>query len=440
MDPTDNLFVRNFLNFGQFDLFVPEHSLRKRKTSLNRLIKLVAAFNSAKCILINLAAFIGYPELKLYAIELYMFDTNQQKLVDVGISIACLGFYVGFTYWSTLDKKPSSLEPFRFLLVPAPNDLHLYRQRYHLDQRSSVKFIKFYRLARLFLLLIIADYCLFCFATVSKCLYESFHFLSLSYFLSVSLPLGVITLVAWWLLFIFLLPKFILVILSTKFLILQLKSLDTLIINRFLRPSRTTISDPIKLRKLKTSIFKVLRRLNEFCRQFEKINATLDASLSGIMLGYYICFSVFPYFLIFSEMTPEMRLLVCALSLVDYLFCCSFFFCNERLKRQVGYLELPLVINRIVNVVFFRSNRWKTPYTSCNPSSSQHLPKYRLTTFLRWTASIKLASLWPVSEFGTASNQQWRWATWKIESKVLIQNRLSSFENQFLIKRTSFLP
>lgn len=334
MGLTDNLFVNNFLNFGQFDLFSPQNSWKKRRASINRLIRLIAFFNAVKFIFINLAAFVGFPELKLYLIELYMFDGDYQKLVDVGLGIAFIGFYAGFTYWCTLDEKLSSLESFRFLLVPDTKDLHRYRQRYHLNQQSIDKFVKFYRLVCLCLRLFVTGYFIFSLGTVLRCLYESFYFVSFSYFLSVGLFLGLITLVAWLLFFLFLIPKFILVLLSTEFLVLRVKALDTLIFSRFLKTKLTTISNPIKFRKQKAD--KVLRRLNDFCRQFKEINSVLDSSLSGIMLGIYICLLVIPFFLIFVEITLEMRLLVCVLIQADYLFCSSFFFCNDRLGRQVG--------------------------------------------------------------------------------------------------------
>ena len=77
-----NYLLKGYLSFGNFEVFNC-HIFSKRK--VNRLIKLLAFFKAFKLVVIVLAACLGYPQLKLYLIDLYLFDENKQKFVDVAI-------------------------------------------------------------------------------------------------------------------------------------------------------------------------------------------------------------------------------------------------------------------------------------------------------------------------------------------------------------------
>lgn len=82
-----NALLASPLSFGQFDLFNPQRSPKSR-TIVNRLIKTILFFNAFKLLLVVLAAWLGYGDLKLYLIEIYLFDMDDQKLLDIGISFA----------------------------------------------------------------------------------------------------------------------------------------------------------------------------------------------------------------------------------------------------------------------------------------------------------------------------------------------------------------
>ena len=118
-------FLESYLIFGQFKFF----NLRSRRNRivLNHLIKMISFFHAFKLILIVLAAYVGYPELKLYLIEIYMFDETYQKSLDVAMSILILGVYFGFSiqpplclclvafYWSSWFPTFWSLPRIRLL-------------------------------------------------------------------------------------------------------------------------------------------------------------------------------------------------------------------------------------------------------------------------------------------------------------------------------------
>lgn len=331
----DNPLV-GFLNFGQFDLFNPRVSSKRQV--INRLIKLIVFFNAFKIIVIVLAAWLGFLDLKLYLIELYLFDESNQKVFDLGYSVLHLGLCYGFAYWSSLNKKQSSLKSFRFLLILDAKDPCQFGKRYQLDKQSTERFLVAYRHACLLMRLFVAAYSAFALATISRCLYHSFYHVSLIYFLSVSLLLGVITLIGYVLMILFLIPKLILMLISTEFLVLRVKGLDAQICNQFLRTKLTSISSPIKLRKQKKSTLKALHLLNDFCRQFYEINSVQDSTISVCFLGGFMIIFTIPYFLTFVENTLSIRLFLSAMIVISYLVFFSFFLYNDRLARQVGLL------------------------------------------------------------------------------------------------------
>ena len=330
-----NPLLRGYLSFGQFAFFKSQcFSTRKRET-LNYLIKVISFFNSFKISLVFGAALFGFFDLKLYLIELFLFDENYQKLIDFGIAVAHLGFFSGFSYWINLEKKPNSLESFRFLLISDAKNPYRFGKRYQLDKRSTERYLVVHRVASLFLTLLTSAYFGFFVLAIFRCLYHAFYHVSLVYFLSVSLFLTVLTLVGYQLMVLYIISKFILVLLSAEFLIIRVKSINALLLRRFKEAELISVG-MLNKRRQSADIFKVLHILGDFCRQFKEVNAVLDSSISLIMLGAYAILFVIPYFLVFVEIPPIIRLLFTVLILFDYLFCFTFSFCNDRLRRQVS--------------------------------------------------------------------------------------------------------
>ena len=141
-----NPLLESWLNFGQFEPFNPQLSARfsSKRKALNCLIKFIVFFSVFKYAIILLAAWLGFPDLKLILIELYLFEEERQKYIGIGILIMHFGVYLGYSYWVNLDEKVSALNSFRFLLIPDnPKDRSRYQQRYQLDQRSTDKFFAF---------------------------------------------------------------------------------------------------------------------------------------------------------------------------------------------------------------------------------------------------------------------------------------------------------
>ena len=136
-----HFLVESFLNFGQFDVFNPRSASKRKRVLFNRLIRLVAFFSACKIVFIVLAAWFGFLGLKLYLIELYLFDEAYQKVFDVGYSFLHIGLFVGFTYWTTLHEKPGSLRSFGFLLIFGAQNPHQNGRRYRLDPASTNKFL-----------------------------------------------------------------------------------------------------------------------------------------------------------------------------------------------------------------------------------------------------------------------------------------------------------
>ena len=329
-----NPFLRGHLSFGQFDFFNPGSVLVRRRAFLNRLISVVVFLNAFKLLLIVFSAWLGHLEVKLYMIEMFLFDESRQKYFDIGISIIQIGLFLSLSYWADLDRKTNTLESFSFLLInDGSNNAHQCRQRY-LDKESTDKFIRVYRFACRLLQLVTSAYHIFFLGTIPFCLYKSFYAVSRIYFFSAGLLFGLITVMAYLILTLFLPSKYFLAFLSTEFTILRLQAIETLIRGRFVNTA--SASRPIQLRRDDSDLLKARHLLNDFCRQFKEINSVLDTTISGMVLGVFITLFFIPYFLVFGDNTLLIKIFIALGVTIDYLCCSSFSIYNDRLRRQVG--------------------------------------------------------------------------------------------------------
>ena len=334
-----NPLLGSWLNFGQFDAFNPR--LTSTRVALNRFIRLIVFINAVKFFIIILAAWLGFPDLKLWLIELYMLEEEFQKYLDVGILMFQLGVHLGYSYWVGLHKKPGVLEGFRFLVIPEnAMDRRQYEQRYQLDPESTEKFLAQYRLACVCIKILVAAYLIFIAAVDIRCLLHTFNEVHLVYFLSFSLLFSVVTYLAYLVLSIFVISRLFLMLLSAQFLIYRLKGLNARVC-RFTK-DELSLGGSKKLRKQradlfrKASLLRTLHHLNDFCRQFHAINSALDSSISMYLAGLYCFLFIFPYFCVFVDNELSIRLFLSSLAVIAYMFCFSFSICNDRLRRQVG--------------------------------------------------------------------------------------------------------
>ena len=335
---TNNPLVSSWLNFGQFAFFNPKHS--PKRNILNRLIMAIVLFNLVKLFVIALAAWLGFPDLKLWLIELYIFAEEHQKRVDIAILVMQLGFYVGFSYWVTLDGNARALNSFRFLLISEdPKNHHRYAQRYQLDPQTTNKFFSLYRLACKFLKLLTVGCSIFDLAGTSRCLYHSFYEVNLLYLLTAGLLLWAVTFVGYLLLIFYAVSRLILVLLSAQFLIYRAKRINALIYNRFIKEELFPACGPKKLRKQKATLHQVLHYLSDFCQQFQQINSVLDSSISVYLAGLFTFLFTSPFFLIFVKNDLSIQIFFILLVIVLYMLCFSFSICNDRLRIQVSQVK-----------------------------------------------------------------------------------------------------
>ena len=329
MSPSENLLMRSYLSFGNFALFNPPASSRRKV--INRLIKLLLFFDALKILVIVLAEWLGHPEMKLYLVEMLLFDKNQQKYFDVGVTILQIGTFFGFSYWAKLNENKSLLKSFDFLTVPENPSQY---QQLCLDRQLANEFLKMYRFFGSFLNCSVVAYYFSILAAISRCLYHTFNTVSLAFFLSGSLLLVMINLISYLLVDIYINSKVVTFFLTAKFLILRLKTIDGLIRKSFAK--LTSTSKPGKFKKQRAKTLEILCLLNDFCRQFKNTNAVLDSGISPFIFGsYFVCFTS-PYFLLFTENPLTIRFLSFAMVMVGYLFFLSFSLCNDTLQREVG--------------------------------------------------------------------------------------------------------
>lgn len=340
MKMNNRILARNFLNFGNFSVLNSQLTAKKRSL-LNRLIKLVLFLNAAKLIVISLGFWLaGLPSLRMYLIEFLLFEETYQRAFDVCICILHVGVYRCFCYWSSLNSNPRALESFRFLFISdlqkSVKDLQqVYWRRYRLNRELTEKFLAAYRLFCFLSLPAIVAYGMFVFFIISRCLYHSFFTVCLTYFLSLGLFFFTLTLSSYLLLDFFAVPRFILVFLSTEFLILRASAIDQLI-NRLIKPQNAS-ERRSKSEKQKKRVFEALHLMNDFFRQFKQMNTVLDLSFARILLGFYSVLFFIPYFLFFAENQLAMKILLSVTVITIFSLCFSISIYNDRLKRQASF-------------------------------------------------------------------------------------------------------
>ena len=333
MGLSNNPLVGSWLNFGQFAVFNPQ--LSPKRKALNRLILLIVLFNLVKLHVIVLAAWLGFPDLKLWLLDIFLFDEEHQKFFDIAIVVMQFGLYFGYSYWVALDEN--ELKSFKFLLIPEdPKDHHRYSQRYQLDPQSTGMFFTLYRLASKFLKWMVVIYSIFDLAVSSRCLYHSFYEVNLLYFLGIALLLWAVTFVTYLLLIFFQVSRLILMLLSAQFLMYRAKGINALICNRFIKAELLFANGPKNLRKQQAILHKVFTILNNFCRQLQQINSVLDRSTSIFLLGLFLFLFILPFFLFFVKNDLFIQLFFGFMAIVLYILCFSFSLFNDRLKRQVS--------------------------------------------------------------------------------------------------------
>ena len=342
---SSNHLLNGYLSFAHFDGIngQPKMSRRKRLV-IDLLIKLVVLVNAIKIAAIVLNQWM--PDLKLYLVELFLFDERHQKILDNGLSIVQFGLCFCISYWNGLNRNVNVLRCFDFLFIPrnattANDTFKIYKRRYNLDRKSTQKFLTFCRIFYALLIPTLVVYALFLIGLIIRCLYFSYQTVSLTYFFTVLPLLTALTLGTYFIADIFVITKLFTLFLSTEFMLLRIRSIDRLVFRKLVLKHKTnppvSISDPVRLRKQESSTIKVLRALSDFSKQFADVNTVLDASLSRIILGIYLGLLGLPYFLVFVESTPLLiRLIICVIAISISLLCYTISFCNDRLRRQVN--------------------------------------------------------------------------------------------------------
>ena len=335
MDLSVNPLLGSYFNFGQFEAFNPRLSSSRNKEAINRWAKIIIFFNGLKLVIIVVSSWCGFPDMKLYLVEVYFFGDGYQKFLDIGIAVVFINLLWGFSYWISISEKANSLESFKFLLIPDTNDRYRHGHLYRLDKRSTDKFLRTYRIGGQILWMVIITYSIFISATILRCLYHSFYRVGLLYFYTFCLILLLTTCLAYLFAIIFLGSMFVLVIVLTEYLVLRVEEIDKMVWRKFTRIKLVSTSRPVRMRK--QTALKILITLNEFCQQFAEINSVLDRSFSPPQLGIFIAIFVFPYFILFVD-TITIRLFLSVLVTAVYCLNSSFSFCNDRLRKRVGFL------------------------------------------------------------------------------------------------------
>ena len=239
MDLKDPL-LSSYLSFGHFENFHIKLPLSTRcRQIINAFYKLIIFISAVKLFLIVACT---WKPLKLYLIEVAVFEERQQRLLDIGLDIVHIGHLISFSYWTRLNKNPRQLKCFDFLFVSNFEELcKLYKRQYQLDQKATDKFLSKYRLFTSFLRPIQISYACFLAGCVFRCTYQSYHALGLDYVLHFGIILTVITSMAYILVVYFSISKYVLVYVSSGFLMLRIQEIRQLVHKHFMKGTKNQI-------------------------------------------------------------------------------------------------------------------------------------------------------------------------------------------------------
>ena len=311
-------------------------TIDRSKLITSRIIRLVIFICAIKMAII--ASNVWVLNIKLYLIETHILSESDQKIMDIGVAMIQTGFYFSFSYLIRLNQNIDLLRSFNFLFVLNSKDLYrYYSQNYQLDKRSVEKFVARFNLFYPFLGPILISYNGFFAFGILRCLYNSYFYVSSTYFFGVSLLLASITMLTYILMSFFFATGFMMVFLSTELAILRLKAINKKISKRFVQKAHlTSTANPIKVRKQRAGVHKIFKSLDDFFRQFNEMNSILDSLLSRVLIGLYVGFYGFPYFIIFADISIGIRLFLCFLTSLTSLLAFSISFYNDRLQKEVS--------------------------------------------------------------------------------------------------------
>lgn len=320
---------------GYYDVHRAQLTIDRSKLITSRIIRFVILLCAIKMVIIATNSRIL--NIKFYLIETQVLSESDQKIMDIGVAVIQIGFFFSFSYLMRLNQNIELLRSFNFLFVLNSKDLYqYYSQNYGLDRRSVEKFAARFNMFYPFLGPILIAYNGFFVFCILRCLYNSYYYVGPGYF-PVALFLASITILTYVIMSFFFATGFMMVYLSAELAILRLKSINKTISKRFVQKAHLmSTADPIKVRKQRAGIQKIFESLNSFFTQFSEMNCILDSLLSQVIIGLYVGFYGFPYFIIFSEIPLGVRLFLCFLTALTSLLAFSIPLYNEQLKKEVS--------------------------------------------------------------------------------------------------------
>ena len=330
--------VNSCMLLGYYDVQRTYMAIERSKLITSHIIRLIIFINAIKMAIIALNVWV--PNLKLYLIEGYILAEKDQKQLDIGIAAVQIGFYFSYSYLIRLNQNIEQLKCFNFFFLLNSNDLYQYYSRhYNLSKKDTDEFRRKFNFFFPFLGPILIFYNAFLGVGILRCVYFSYHYVSPTYFFTACLLLAMITAITYGVMAFFFSTGFIMIFLSAELLILRLKAINRSICKQFRRNAHlASPSDPIKIRRQRAGVRRILHSLDNFFRQYSEINSILDWLLSRLMLGLYIGFYGFPYFMVFAEIPMGIRLFLTALIFLTSLLAFSIPIYNSKLKKEASNL------------------------------------------------------------------------------------------------------
>ena len=285
----NDLLLSAMLIRGRFDTKTIHES--KFRVYMNHVLAFIQLFCAIKMSIVLVMPWNEEAPLLFYLVEFFVFPNAVQLVLFV--AVAGIHLHIAYIYWKwgQLSADANRLHYLKMLFM---SDIGRLCSYYDLPLNKTGKLLQRIKVYKIMAIVFIIGFEL-CFALlVGRCLYFSYMTLPISHFVSITLPMGAITLFSYhWLANGFLISKF-LALVTIEFLGLRINTIGELIEQKY--PRRVSG----KQHRRKKDSLKVQRGLNDIVKQYYEANQIFDSLISPTFVNCLMGALVYPSFIFFS--------------------------------------------------------------------------------------------------------------------------------------------
>ena len=269
---------------------------RKFRVYMNHVLGFIQFFCGIKMLIVLVLPWNDEAPLLFYLVEFFVFPCLVQRALFA--AVAGIHLHIAYIYWiwNQLSADAKHMHYLKMLFMPNLRRLCRY---YGLPTKKTKKFLQRIQIYKSVMILIIVGF-EFCFyMLVGRCLYFSYFTIPTYHFVSIALPMGIITLFGYhWL--------------ANGFLVGLLLAFVTI---SFLGLRMNTISDRIRLKldqpvngrqhrllllKDQKDMLEIMQTINDIVKQYKETNRIFEHLISPTYANCLLGALVYPAFLFFN--------------------------------------------------------------------------------------------------------------------------------------------